>query len=347
MGVFQHYSLRLVPGVSKPEDVTISGDRLQHAFTLLIVICMALMASISAAAEYPNKPIRLIVAAAPGGGVDVLLRLLAPKLSESFKQTVVVDNRAGGGGAIGTEAAVRANPDGYTLICVSGSYATNAALTILPYDPVSDVSPIVLIGETAFVAAVLASSPVKSIKELIAYDNANPGKLNYGSGGIGTTNHLITELFNQMAGTKLMHVPYKGASLALNDLLGGQIQLLVAPTAYTIPQIKANRLRGVAVTSSRRSSVLPETPTVAETVPGFDAVSWQAILGPKGLPKDIVARWNKEVNIILQMPDVKERLAADGLELVGGPPLRFGETLKRDVAKWTKVVKVGNIKAGI
>ena len=162
-----------------------------------------------------------------------------------------------------------------------------------------------------------------------------------------TTPHLVTELFNQMAGTSMAHVPYKGTGLALNDLLGGQIQLLVGPTALTIPQVKSNRLRGIAVTSARRSSALPDIPTVAETIPGFEGVSWQAVLGPKALPKDIVARWNKEVNSILQTPDVKERMAADGLEPVGGSPERFGEALKRDVAKWQQVVKVGNIKAGI
>jgi tripartite-type tricarboxylate transporter receptor subunit TctC len=303
--------------------------------------------TIAAAAEYPTKPIRLIVPTAPGGGLDIVARMVASKFSENFKQSVIVDNRSGGGGAIGTEAAVKANPDGYTLIAVSAGYATNAALTRLPYDPVNDVSPIVLIGETGFVVTLLPSSPVKSIKELIAYDKANPGKLNYGSSGIGSPLHLITELFNQMAGTKLTHVPYKGSSPAMSDLLGGQIQLLVGPMALMTPQVKSNRLRGIAVTSAKRSSALPDIPTVAETVPGFEAGSWWAILGPKALPKDIVARWNKEVNGILQMPDVKERMAADGLEPAGGPPERFGEVLKRDIAKWQKVVKVGNIKAGI
>ena len=198
--------------------------------------------------------------------------MLAQKLTEAFEQPVVVDNRPGGGGTIGTETAVRANPDGYTMILVSAAYAANAALYKLPYDPVNDVTPIALIGETGFVVTLHPSVPVKSIKELIAYDKANPGKLNYGSGGTGSSTHLATELFNQMAGTRMTHVPYKGAGLALNDLLGGQIQLIFGSLPVMIPQVKSNRLRGIAVTTAKRSNAVPDIPTVGETVPGYEAV---------------------------------------------------------------------------
>jgi len=296
--------------------------------------------------KYPTKPIRLMVPFPPGGTPDIVARMLAQKLSETFMQPVVVDNRPGGGGAIGTEAAVRANPDGYTMILVSGSYAANAALYKLPYDPVNEVAPIALIGEAGFVVTLHPSLPVMTIKDLIAYDKANPGKLNYGSGGTGTAVHLATELFNQMAGTKMTHVPYKGTGPALNELLGGQIQLIIGTMPQMIPQVKSNRVRGIAVTTAKRSNAMPNIPTVAETVPGYEAVTWAAILGPQALPKDIVARWSREIDRILQLPDVKERMAGDGMEPAGGSPERLREVLKREVAKWQKVVKIANIKPG-
>jgi len=296
--------------------------------------------------KYPTKPIRLIVPAAPGGGVDIVARMLAQKLTETFKQAVVVDNRPGGTQAIGTESAVRANPDGYTMVVVSAAYGTNAALHKLPYDPVNDVAPIALIGETRYLVTLHPSVPITSIKELIAYDKANPGKLNYGSGGTGGAVHLATELFNQMAGTKMTHVPYKGVGAALNDLLGGQIQLIIGSMSSIIPQVKSKRLRGIAVTTAKRSNAVPDIPTVAETVPGYEAGTWYGVLGPKAMPKDLVALWNREINRILQLSDVKERMAGEGLEPAGGSPERFREVLKRDVAKWQKVVKIANIKPG-
>ncbi len=293
-----------------------------------------------------NRPIRLIVAFAPGGGTDIMARMLAQKLTETFKQTVVVDNRPGAAGTIGAETAVRANPDGYTMILVSGTYAANAALYKLPYDPVNDVAPIALIGEYGNLVTLNPSISIKSIKELIAYDKANPGKLNYGSGGTGSATHLLTELFNQTAGTRMTHVPYKGASLALNDVLGGQIQLILGSLPLIVPQIKSNRVRGIAVTAAKRANAVPDIPTVGETLQGYENAHWYAILGPKALPKDIVARWNSEIDRILQLPDVKERLAGDGVEPAGGPPERFREVLRHDVAKWQKVVKIANIKPG-
>ena len=296
--------------------------------------------------RYPTKPIRLIVAFPPGGGADIVARVMAQKVTESFGVPVVVDNRPGAAGMIGTETAVRANPDGYTLILVEGGYAANAAVHKLPYDPVNDVAPIVLVGETGFVVTFHPSVPIKSIKELIVYDKANPGKLNYGTGGTGSSNHLVTEFFNQMAGTKMTHVPYKGIGLALNDLLGGQIQLIFGGMPPMIPQVKLNRLRGIAVTTAKRSNAVPDIPTVGETVPGYEAVQWFAILGPKALPKDVVTRWNNEIGRIVQLPDVKERMAGEGLEPAGGSPERFREVLKREIAKWQKVVKIAGIKPG-
>ncbi len=319
-----------------------------RTYWLMTAILGLLLAAggVHAQQKYPTKPIRLIVPFPPGGPSDIVARMLAQKLAETFKQSVLVDNRPGGGGAIGIETAVRANPDGYTMIIVSGAYAANAALYKLPYDPVNDVAPIALIGEGGFVVVLHPSLPVTSIKELIAYDKANPGKLNYGSGGTGTGIHLATELFNQMAGTKMTHVPYKGTGPALNDLLGQQIQLIFGALSVMIPHVKSNRLRGIAVTTAKRSNAVPDIPTVAETLPGYEAVQWNAVLGPKALPKDIVVRWNREIDRILQLSDVKERMAADGMEPAGGSPERFREVLTREVAKWQKVVKIAGIKPG-
>ncbi|MGH6630104.1 MAG: tripartite tricarboxylate transporter substrate-binding protein, partial [Burkholderiales bacterium] len=204
--------------------------------------------------KYPTRPIRLIVPFPAGGQTDIVTRMLAQKLAESFGVPVVVDNRPGGGGTIGPETAVRANPDGYTLLMISASYAANAALYKLTYDPVNDVAPIALIGEIANLVTLHPSIPVTSIKDLIAYDKANPGKLNYGSGGTGSGTHLAAELFNHMAGTTMTHVPYKGAALALNDVIGGQIQLVFGGLPVMIPHVKANRARGIAVTSAKRSN---------------------------------------------------------------------------------------------
>jgi tripartite-type tricarboxylate transporter receptor subunit TctC len=322
------------------------GTMLKTTLVFVIALASAVGVKQSAAQSYPTKPIRLIVPFPPGGPSDIVARMFAQKLAESFGASVVVDNRPGAAGTIGIETTVRASPDGYTMIMVSGSYAANAALLNLPYDPVGDITPISLIGESGFLAAVYPSVPARTIKDLVALIKAKPGSINYGSTGTGGLTHLATELFNQMAGTKMTHVPYKGMGPALNELLGGQIQLLIGGMSALIPHVKSNRLRGIAVTTIKRSNALPDIPTVAEAVPGYEVVSWAAILGPKALPKSIVSRWNGEIDRILQMSDVKERMAGDGQEPVGGPPERFGEVLTRDVAKWRKVVKAGNVKLG-
>ena len=294
---------------------------------------------------YPSKPIRVIVQFAPGGQGDVIARAVATKASESFRQTVLVDNRTGGGGTIAADALVKSNPDGYTFMVNSSSYAANAALySKRAFDPVNDITSVVLIGESGLIIAVNPSLPVKSVSDLIAHATANPGKLNYGSSGVGGTPHLATELFNQMTNTRMAHVPYKGNVLALNDLISGQLQVLFGSMSNTMPQIRAGRLRGVAVTSAKRMSAAPEYPPVGETVPGYEAVVWYGLAGPKGVPPAIVARWNSEVNRILQLPDVKERMMGDGMDLAGGPPQRFRDMLVADIARWQRVVKMANVK---
>jgi len=300
--------------------------------------------AIAADPAYPNKPIRVIVPIAAGGQTDVMARLLAQRLSEIFKQPLVVENRTGAGGSVGTEIAVKANPDGYTILLVASTYAANAALHKLPYDPVKDVTPIIFLGETGFVISVYPTVPVKSIKELIAYEKNNPGKLIYGSGGAGSTTHLATELFNQMTGTRMLHVPYKGSGPALNELIGGQVQLVTVGMPLALPQVKANRIRGLAVTTTKRSISLPDLPAVADTVPGYEAISWFAIYGPKGLSADIAQRWNGEINRILQLSDIKDRIASLGIEPVGGSADRLRDITRREILKWQNVVKLANIK---
>jgi tripartite-type tricarboxylate transporter receptor subunit TctC len=305
-------------------------------------LAIAFFSGSALAQKYPNKPVRMLVPFAPGGGTDIMARIIASKMSEALAQTVIVDNRAGGGGTIGTETAVRAAPDGYTLIMVSGSYGTNAALYKLPYDPVKDIQPLVLLGETGFVVALHPSVPVKSIKEMIAYSKASPGKLNYASTGTGGITHLATELFDLMAGTKMTHIPYKGTGPALNDLLGGQVQLIFGSTPATLPHVKTGRLRGIAVTTPKRIAPL-DAPTVGETVPGYDAVLWYGMWGPKGLSKEVISVWNKEVAKILQTEDMKKRMAGDAIDARGGPPEEFLGVVQRDVEKWKKVVKQAKI----
>ena len=312
----------------------------------MVVFAASAATSASSAQPYPTKPIRLIVPFAPGGPVDGMARLLAPALSASLKQSVVIDNRPGAAGLIGIESGVRASPDGYTITMVSSSYSASAATLQLPYHPVNDVAPIVLVNASPQLAAVHPSVPITSVAELVAYAKAHPGKLNYGSSGTGGSVHLSTEFFNMMAGTRMTHVPYKGQGPALNDVIAGQIHLLLGSPMVIYPHVKLGRLRGLAISGVKRSSAMPEIPAFNETVPGYETYAWQAMLGPRTLPRELVMRWNAEVNRALQLPDIKARMAADGVEAAGGAPERFFELLKRDLAKWQKVVAHANIKAG-
>jgi tripartite-type tricarboxylate transporter receptor subunit TctC len=290
--------------------------------------------------------VRLIVPFPPGGGTDIVARVVALRAAESLGQTVVVDNRPGGGGTMGAETAVRASPDGYTLAMVSASYATNPALYKLPYDPVRDIQAIVMVGSSGWVLALHPGIPIKSLKEFVAYNQANPGKLNYGSTGTGGATHLATELFDLLARTKMTHIPYKGTGPAMNDLIGGQIQVMFAAMPSAIPQVKGGRLRAIGVTTSKRVGPLPDVPAIAEVVPGYEAVTWYGMLGPKGLPRDVVARWNREVARILQTDEMKSRMTIEAIEPAGGPPEEFLSVIRRDVEKWTKVVKAARITLG-
>lgn len=247
----------------------------------------------------------MITPFAPGGGTDILGRLIGPQVSESLGQTIVVDNRPGGGGTIGAGMVVRADPDGYTLILVSGSYGANAALHKLPYDSVSDIQPIILIGTTGLVVTLHPSVPIKSMKELIASIKANPGKYNFGSAGTGGLGHLASELFKLETKTNFTHVPYKGTGPVMTALLSGEVQSSFSSLVPSIPHVRAGRLRALGVTTPKRSRAMPDVPAIAETVPGYEVIHWYGIWGPKGLPKDIVTRWNREVARVLNGGDAE------------------------------------------
>ena len=299
-----------------------------------------------AADKYPTKPIRFIVPFPPGGGTDIVARVIAQRMTEALGEQVVVDNRGGAGGTIGAEIAARAAPDGYTLIMVSGSYAVNPTVYKLSYDPVDGVTPVAQIATGPFVVVVHPSVPVKNIKELLALAKAKPGGLNFASTGTGGITHLTTELFKLMAHVNLTHIPYKGTGPAIIDLLGGQVQVLFGASAALVPHVRTGKLRALAVTGPERMGALPDLPTVNESgVPGYEVSLWYGVLGPKGLPKDIVTRWNSEIKRIVQTQEMKNRFASEGLTPAPGTPGDFAKVLKRDIEKWMKVVKDANVKA--
>lgn len=317
-----------------------------NAFGRLVAVAsstLLLSAPSVFAQQYPTKPIRLLVPFAPGGGTDIVARTIAQKMSDSLGQSVIVDNRPGAGGTVGAETAVRAQPDGYTLIMVSGSYATNAAVYKLAYDPINDIQPISIIGESAFVLVVHPSVAAKTPQELISLAKAKPGALNYGSTGAGGITHLGSELFDLLAGTRTTHVPYKGTGPSLTALLGNQIQFMFAALPATITHVKTNRLRGLAVTSRKPVAPLPEIAPLNESVKGYEVVLWWGVFGPKGLPRDVIAVWNKGIEQILQTKEMQERLAGEGVDPLGGPPERFRSAITRDVEKWKRVVKEAKI----
>ena len=309
----------------------------------IVLLALTVFAMSVGAQSYPSRPVRMIVPFAPGGGTDIWARVFGQKFVESRGQTVVIDNRGGGGGTIGAEMTVRANADGYTLCMVSTSYATNAAMFKLTYDPVKDITPIALVGTAGILLAVHPSVPAKTVKDLIAYAKAKPGALNYASSGTGGNTHMVTELFNIMAGTTMTHVPYKGTGPAVVDLLSGQVQLIIGTLNVLRPHVLAGRLRGLGVTSTKRSAGLPDVPPISETVPGYEAGLWYGLWGPKGLTKDVVGIWNTEINKAFQHADIKERFAVEGLETTEGPAEQFREVVARDIEKWIRVVKVANI----
>lgn len=300
------------------------------------------------AQNYPDKPVRMIVPYAAGGNADLLARVVAQKLGEMFAQQIIIDNRAGANGSIGTELASRAPADGYTILMgQSGPLTTNPVLyKKVAYDPVKDFIPVTQGTLYMYVLVVPSSNAVANIKDMIAWVKSKPGALTYGSTGIGGGNHLAGELFNLMTQTKSIHVPYKGSALALADLLGGQLSYMFDTTITSVPQLKAGKLRAIGVTALKRSSSLPEVPTMDELgLKGFEITQWQAVMLPAGTPQAIVDRLYREVVQALKMPDVIERLSTQGgNELVGNTPEEFARVIKNDLAKYAKLVKEAGIK---
>jgi tripartite-type tricarboxylate transporter receptor subunit TctC len=291
------------------------------------------------AGDYPNRPVRVVVAFTAGGTTDILARAVSQKLSERLKQSFIIDNKPGGGGNIGTELAARAAPDGYTLIVNSvGPMAVNPTLyKKLNINPLTDLVPVVQIADVPNVLVVNPSLPVKTFEEFIAYAKANPGKLNYGSTGVGTSSHLSGFMLNKRTGAETTHVPYKGAD-ALNDLLAGRVQYMFATIPSVIQHIHAGKLRALAVTSAKRSRSLPEAPTVSEKgFPGFEAGSWFGFLAPKGTPEPVIAQLNKAVNEVL--PSLEAQMIREGADPVGGTPAQFGQFIQKEYEKWKVIVR--------
>jgi tripartite-type tricarboxylate transporter receptor subunit TctC len=297
------------------------------------------------AADYPNKPVRVVVAFTAGGTTDILARAVSQKLTDRFKQSFIIDNKPGGGGNIGTELAARAAPDGYTLIVNSvGPMAVNPSLfKKLNINPLTDLVPVVQIADVANVLVVHPTLPVKTLDEFIAYAKANPGKLNYGSTGVGTSSHLSGFMLSKRVGAETTHVPYKGAD-ALNDLLAGRLQFMFATIPSVIQHIQAGKLRAIAVTSVKRSRSMPDVPTVAERgFPGFEAGSWFGFFAPKGTPEPIIAALNKAVNEAL--PPLEAQMVREGADPVGGSPAQFGQFVQKEYEKWKVIVRESGASA--
>jgi tripartite-type tricarboxylate transporter receptor subunit TctC len=299
------------------------------------------------AQTYPSQPVRIIVGVAPGGATDIVARLMGQWLSERLGQPFVVDNRPGGGGNIGTEAAVRAPADGYTLLMIGASNAINATLyDKLNFSFIRDIAPVASISREANVLVVHPSVPVKTVPEFIAYAKANPGKINMASAGIGSVGHVTGELFKMMTGVNIVHVPYRGGALALTDLLGGQVQAQFASMSSSIEYIRAGKLRALAVTTKVRSEALPDIPTVGDFVSGYEASAWFGVGVPKNTPVEIVEKLNREISAGLADPKIKARLADLGGDVLALTPAEFANLIAEDTEKWAKVIRAANIKPG-
>jgi tripartite-type tricarboxylate transporter receptor subunit TctC len=308
---------------------------------------MLTLCALAQAQSYPSRPIRYIVPQAPGGSSDTLARVLTQRVAQGLGQQIVIDNRPGATGVIGGELAARANPDGYTLLQVATSHATNPAMQArLPYDTLRDFAPISLLSQQPNVFLVHPSVPVRNVKELITYAKSKPGQLNYASSGTGGSQHLAGELLKSMAGIDITHVPYKGSPPALVDVIAGRVPLMSSTMPPALPQIKSGKVRAIAVTSAKRSPALPDVPTVAESgLPGYEAIAWQGLVAPAGTPKPVISRLNAEFVNALKQPEIVAKLNEQGFETVASTPEWFAQYTRTEIAKWSKVIKGAGIKA--
>lgn len=314
---------------------------------ILFTLCVALVGIAPAQAAWPDRTITLIVPWAPSGSTDILARLLADYLTRSLGQTVIVDNKAGASGNIGSNLVAKAKPDGYTLLVGSMStHAMNQALfASMPFEPVDDFTPISLVAFVTNTLVINPKIPVNNVAELIAYAKANPKKLNFASAGAGSTNHISAVLFELAAGIQMTHIPYKGGAPAVLDTVTGQTEVLFGAGTQTLPHVKSGKLKLLAVTENARSPQLPDTPTVAETLPGYELAVWYGAFGPKDLPKEITERLSTEINRIVALPEVRSKMAAIGVEVVSSTPASFAKTLQQDAAKYTKLIRELKITA--
>ena len=312
----------------------------------LAMTFMCVIAAVNCAAQtYPTRPIRLVVPTAPGGAPDVVARYLAPRLTEVLGQTIVVDNRAGANAMIGAEVVAKSPPDGYTWLFGTGQNTVNPSIMKkVPHDIVEDFAAVSLVFQASYMLAVHPAVPAKSVKDFIAIARAQPDKLDFGSGGTGSAAHLSAELFKMMTGVRMVHVPYKGVGLALGDLLGGQIDLMFPAIASAVSYHRNGRLRGLGVTSPQRHPSAPELPTIAETVPKFESRSWIGVLMPAGTPKEIIARVNAAVVKVVNTPDVKQALTAQGADPETNTPEAFAKFIREEVARAARVVKAAGLK---
>jgi tripartite-type tricarboxylate transporter receptor subunit TctC len=312
---------------------------------LVCAFLLAFFASL-AHAQYPNRPVKLVVPFPPAGATDIVGRIVAQKLGEQMGQSVVVENKPGAGGSIGSDLVAKSAPDSYTLLmATSSTHSIGPVLQKLPYDPLKDFAPITHVANVPNVLVVSPVLPVTSVQELIAYAKARPGQLNFASSGVGTIVHLNGELFKMLAGVDLVHVPYKGTALSIPDVANGSVAMLFDSLASVQPHIRSGRVRPIAVNAQKRTALLPEVPTLAEAgMPAFDRYTWFGMFAPAGTPRNIVARVNAEVATALKAPDLLERFAAAGAEAVGSTPEQFVERIKSDAAKWAEVIKAANVK---
>jgi tripartite-type tricarboxylate transporter receptor subunit TctC len=314
---------------------------------LFVAIALSLLSPLAAAQPYPSKPIRLVVPFPPAGATDILSRELARMLSERLKQQVVVDNRPGAGGTLGSDIVAKSTADGYTIqMATSSTHSIGPSLNPkIPYNAQNDFTPIAHVANAANVLVVAPSVKAHSVAELITELKARPGQFNYGSSGNGTIVHLTGELFKSMTGTYIVHIPYRGTALVIPDMVSGQIQLMFDNVASALPHIKDGRIRALAVTSPQRSPLLPNLPTVADTVRGFESVTWFGVFGPKNLPADATQRLNGEINAVLRTPEFQERLRTLGYDAAGGSPADFARVVANDTAKWARLIRERKIVA--
>lgn len=310
----------------------------------LCVAALAFAPAVTWAQQYPAKPVRVIVPFAPGGGSDLTARQVSAKFGELLKQQFVVENRGGAAGLIGMEATAKATPDGYTIMIMSGSFSATSATHKPAFDPINAIVPVAEVGYTPFVLSVHPSLPSKTTKELLALARAKPGEMVFASSGVGGLTHLATELMNNMAKVKMVHVPYKSTGAAMADLLSGRAQLIVGSLLPTLPHFKTGKLRPLAVTTAKRWYSLPQVPTMAETLPGYEVELWFGVMTPRGTPPAVIDQLNSAVNRMLQASDMKANLDKQGMVPSGGPPAKFGERIRKDYEGWVKVIREAGIK---